>query len=334
MPVKPSLLNVHPLRSPGVLGLLGLLGMLGCVAPEATDTAFEPASAPTCEIRVESTWPVDGSTSAYFRDPIEFLFSEAVDSAEIDAPVAGTSTLVDDGTLVRFVPDAPLDPNTLYSFGLDYCGGSPSVSFTTSAHGAPLADSSLLVGAAFATNIGEARWTIGGGVGAVLASVLDRSVLVAVTAAAVDSMDVRVAVGEQGGGDAQDECARTVDVPDIGLVDGTSFTLQTSSLAWDAWDASIEPTDVLLSGTFAPDLSGVGGLSLSAVVDMRDLVTSLGLASADLVCELVDTIDAQCAPCAIDGESYCVALAGDRFEAWAVDEDLVEVTTVADSCAD
>ena len=314
--------------------VIACLALFGCTAPATQDTAAAQPSEPTCEVRVESTWPVDGSTAAYFRDPIEFLLSEAVDSATVDAPVDGTTTLEDGGTLVRFLPDAPLDPDTLYSFGLDFCGGSPTVSFTTSSYGSPLTDSGAMVGATFATSIGDARWTIGGGVGPVLASVLDRYVLVAITAATTEHLSMRVAVGEQGGDEDQDPCSRTVDVPDIARVDGTWFSLEAASLAWDAWDSNIEPVDVHLSGTLAPDLSGIGGLSLSAVLDMRDLVSSLELSSADLVCELVDTMDAACEPCPTDGESYCVALAGDRFEAWAIEGAVEQISAVAEDCAE
>ena len=71
-----------------------------CTGPFGAFRDDEATPVPDCEISVASTWPSDGSTSAYHRDPIEFVLSGADNSAEVDSPVPGTTEILDGGRLV------------------------------------------------------------------------------------------------------------------------------------------------------------------------------------------------------------------------------------------
>ena len=129
---------------------LSLLTVLAC-GDKDDDTAGGDAGAgdggaQACGVEVDSTWPIDGETSAYYRTQVEFVMSaedpEGTPTVTVTdasgADVAGSTSLSDNGKTVYFYPSAPLAGNATYTATLSYCTGDASISFTTSSLGEAL----------------------------------------------------------------------------------------------------------------------------------------------------------------------------------------------------
>lgn len=128
--------------------LLPLLVLSGC-----TDPILPRDVEPTCETTIPSTWPDNGATGVYHRGAVEFTLSEPDPTAVVVADFDGVQSTRDGGLVVVYTPTEPLEPLTTYEVSLDYCRGTPSISFTTSALGSALMDDVDLVGRVYAADM-------------------------------------------------------------------------------------------------------------------------------------------------------------------------------------
>jgi len=295
----------------------------------ADDTGTPP---PPCGITVDATLPAAGADAAYVRGPIEFHLSDADPNAQVVADFPGQQTLRDDGRTVVFTPDAPLRPETAYTVGLDYCGGHPSIDFTTSALGEPLDPGVDLVGRTFALDLADARFLAGPGLEDVVATYLSPQILVSVVDENAAGLHLRVALPLPNDLQAQDPCARTVDLPSAAFDEAPFFVVQGTDLDFGTGDQTVNLRSLSITGTMAPDGTWMGGGTFDALLDARDLATLLASTPDDL-CSVAEGLGVPCAPCPQDDAPYCVDVQADHLTAdWLPDTPVTDVPSTPGAC--
>ena len=276
-----------------------------------------------CRVRLVDTVPDDGAVDHYWRDPVSFELSREDTTATIVAPVAGTTTV--DGSVLTFTPDAPLDPSTAYTFTIEGCFGAENLNFTTSAYGTSL--STTLEGRSYALDVASGNITEPEGVGSILASYITTGLLLGVVDDDGASLGLRFAVAVEGASPPEQDM-------DVGTLDLTAdatgspfFELSGESATLTLADATLDLSDIEVSGTFAGDASEIGGLRLSALVDTRGLVPLVD-ESGDpaAVCDLFASFGVSCVTCP-DGQDYCTTFTVEGVPAYEVSGLSVESST-------
>ena len=157
-----------------------LMAAVGCTKTtesdvEWTDEAGSQVTVQTCDVTVRETIPSTGSMEHYYRDPIVFKLSGPVTEANILSDIVGDTAISEDGQTVTFTPTGTLSPSTEYSVALEYCYGTPEITFTTSNYGAPIEDGTVLEGTTFVLNFDSGEYTTGENAGDLLNSVFTRN---------------------------------------------------------------------------------------------------------------------------------------------------------------
>jgi hypothetical protein len=302
--------------------MLLFAALLGC--PNDTDTSFEDTSV-DCPVTIDKTHPLDGATDAYYRSAIEFHLSEPDPTALVIADFDGIQTDRGGGSIILFTPTAPLDPETTYTVGLEYCRGAPSIEFTTSALGTALTDPAALVGRTFTLDMLQARFVAGAEVAATAATLFDRNLLASVLGLDGDWLRLRLGKALADDTGNQDFCARTVDLPPADVSNLPWFHLLTDELQFGAYAADMSLYQLQVSGTFSADGSAIGGLTMKTVVDSRDIATLISGQTADSLCEIMGNLYIPCEPCPTDGYSYCFNLSFEDLSGTPVDSELESV---------
>ncbi|MED5370031.1 MAG: Ig-like domain-containing protein [Myxococcota bacterium] len=320
--------------------MLNALSLIALSLVACKDDGDTGDTAPACTVEVSSTLPASGETNFYYRSQIEASLSEADSTAEITMDgVSGTSWLSDDSKTVYFTPDAPLDPSTSYSYTVNYCGGAPSIDFTTSDLGAAIADPSSLVGNVYALDLqaDSVRIVIPEDVGSVLEQYLEVALLLEVSAADASEIDMFGAIASEDDSEAQEYCDPTLAFPTADFSGAPYFQLGPQTTTISAAGYSVEIMDLFISGDFAADGSYWGGGVLQGMVDTRPLVPLLEDCDADGstedtaddcddngICELVEGFGVECEDCG-GGENYCLEIRAEGLGGDKIDTDLVEV---------
>ncbi|MFT5682690.1 MAG: hypothetical protein ACI8RZ_003614 [Myxococcota bacterium] len=277
-----------------------------------------------CDISITKTWPADGATGVYHRDPIEFTLSEPDSTATLEADFTGTQTISEDGLLISYTPDPPLDPDTTYTVTMSYCFATPQVSFTTSSLGTPLESGVSLGGMTWLQDPSEGEYTQGSGLVANMAAVFDRALLVAVSASDGSSMDWRLGVADEAE-ELQDECFRTIDVEGIDLSEPPFFQFAETQINVEAFNGELHLYDVLVEGTLSADGTTFGGLHYAITVDLADLVEVMKVADVDTLCELATNLGSDCGPCPSGGADSCTTVEARGLIGEATTASVVEV---------
>ena len=301
--------------------LLALLfGQFSCSSP------VEPEPPELCNVTIQSTFPVNGSTTAHFRQNVEFHLSAPISEADVVTNVPGNQWINEDGTVVGFTPDSDLKANTSYDFGLDYCGGTPEISFTTSSHGVEVSDPVTLDGMTYFVDLTTIRFVSGGSVSELLLSIFERSLLLQVMDVSEGALAFRLAVAK---GDTtfpeQDICYRTLDQPDIDFTANPLFRHTNESVQFDAFTAQLTLRDVVLEGSFAPDMVSLAGITFGLVLDVREVTEMMGVNDYNDVCALAANVGTACVECTHDGVSACIEVWGTGMTGTAVNLELAEI---------
>ena len=301
----------------------GLLAaaLLACSGDKNGDSG--DANAGLCDITVDSTYPVAGSTNFYIQDSLEFELSDddstatAVLKDSSGADVAGTSSV--DGDTVTFAPSAALMPNSSYTAELSYCGSPEpvSVAFTTSDLGEAL--TADLVGKTYAVDLGSGNFVQPAGVGELIGGLLENDILIGIKSVDGDTMGIRGALSVEESS-AQDYCSETLEqFPDADFSAAPYFEIPQGDVTISVAGITATIQGLSVSGTFAADGSYFGGGELMGQLDARELVdvvaeAGLDAESADEICNLLLGFGVQCVACS-DGEPYCATLEVNRLVA-------------------
>ena len=309
-----------------MLRSIPLLLPLAACQPTTTDDSDSDSSVPTdCDVGIESTIPSDGSSDAYYRGAVEFTLTEADPTATVFADFDGEQTLRDDGLTVVYTPTQPLEPETTYEVGLDYCRGTPSISFTTSTYGLPLDDPEALLGQTWAYDLRDARFYQAGYLGDLLQTFAERVGLVSVVGVKGDTIDLRLAVADDEEPPGQDFCARTADVSGVDFASSPFLHFGPTSIEFQAYLGVITLHEVQVEATVAPNATSLGGMTIAAVIDVRSVANAVDMDVTEL-CELLEVYGAACATCPEDSEPYCVSTSADQLGADLVTASVERIT--------
>jgi hypothetical protein len=304
-----------------VAGLVGLIACGGDKDAEGTDTGGGTTDPTGCTNSISETFPADGTADAYYRTGVEFTLLTAEADATIavvdgaGAAVAGTSMV--EGNVVMWMPSAPLAAATSYTATLSYSCDDASISFTTSDVGAPIGDSSALVGNVYALPLTEGRFVEPPGVGEILSGLLTVGVLIEVTSADASSITMMGAVAAESDPNAQDLCTETIDFPTAAdFSENPYFQVGPDDTVISVAGISIAIDDLAISGAFSPSGDAIEGAALSGSIDTRPLVPLVAEGQGDDgVCNLVATFGIPCIECADGSGAYCLALKVDSMSA-------------------
>lgn len=313
--------------------MLPLLTLLLSACQPEISAAGDDTSSPdevTCDTEIRSTWPLQGADDAYYRGSIEFELTEPDPTATVITDVAGTQTTRQDGLVVVYTPDVPLDPGQEVTVALDYCRGAPELSFTVSDYGSPMDGGVDLSATAWSLDLSSARFIDAEGLGDIVASYLQNALLLGATNVQSDSFELSMARSD-GSGD-QDPCSRTTMLPLADFSDSPFFDLAGSDVVVDINDVELHLGDLALAGTFASDGQSIGGVTFTVTGDARDAGAWLEI-DPDVICELADSIDVPCEPCS-DGELYCGTVVASDLEATAIGVPLELIDEIPSDCPD
>lgn len=289
--------------------LLPLTLLTACGGTKTDDTAAEG-----CGVNVTSL-PTDGSVNAYYRGNVEFTLSGEDSTAQIETTIPGTQVRSADGLRVIWQLSAPLATNTAYDATLHYCGGDATIHFTTSALGTPLTDPQALVGTTYAVDLTQARITDPPGIGVYLAGFLTSDILIEVTAVSDIEIDMLGAIAiPKVTPPQQNFCDPSIPFDTADFSEAPYFELgpQDTNLVVAGVEVDIE--DLLIGATFAADGSYFDGGVLSGTIDTRPLAVLVDKSgNPDAICAIARNFSSDCAPCASDGEPYCLTLVADQI---------------------
>jgi len=256
---------------------------------------------------------------------VEFQLTEPDLTAIVVADFDGVQSTRGDGSVLVYTPTVPLQPETRYTAGLEYCHGTPEIEFTTSSMGKPIDDPQSLVGNMYSINMLNARFLAGKEVAETATSLFDRRLLASVTSVDGDWLHLRIGKASEEDIHRQDYCARTVDLPAANFTNTPWFHLTDNAVDFNAYASELSLLQFQLSGTFSQDGKDLGGISMQTYVDARDMANLVTGQTADSLCEIVGNLYIACEPCPTDGHSYCFALTFDSLSASVGDGDLESV---------
>jgi hypothetical protein len=275
------------------------------------DDTGEPDTDATdlCEVEIRETFPAADSVDVYHRGVVEFHLNKADETAVLSMQgVAGLSSRNDRADVVTFAPDAPLNPSTSYVVRLDYCTGTAELSFSTSELGGSV-PASVLEGKAYAFDSASGRMVEPEGVGAVLQEYLESGILVSPVEVSGGQVQMLSAAPTQDDSNQQDFCRSTrVSAADYSAAPFFEVGPMDFAVPMSGYEIDVE--DHFFAGTFAPDGSYIGGITLAGSVDTRPLVPLLfeGEDDPNAVCDLIASMGVSCEACGGDPAAlYCLA---------------------------
>jgi hypothetical protein len=299
-----------------LLASVGLLsaGCAGATGEEPDDTAGR------CDVRVGATFPEDGATDAYTGGTVEFALTGPDPFATVEvAGVAGAVSFrgAGDATVV-FTPDAPLAPLTAYEASLAWCGGTQTLSFTTSAAGLPLEDPAALAGRVFAVPFASGRVVEPAGAAGILLPYLTQTDLLRVDEASDGTLTATNALAVDGT-ETQDWCVPTTTLGPASFAYAPRFALAGDGVRMVLAGYVVTLRDLAVTGTFTADGRAVAGGDVRYVLDTRELAPLVDPEDPESFCLAAAQFDEACAPCPDSDATTCMAFHLDALEGAVVD---------------
>ncbi len=322
---------------------LALIPALVACPPETDDDdATEEGDPPSIIVEIN---PAPGG-ELFYQSNLWVEFNRPPASVTItlsDAGGASLSGAQDSSNSDRvwtFDPAEDLIPSTDYVMNVQWSPAEPDagdldVTFSTGPHGGSVADPTGMVGATYNIDLAGATFVEPPGVGAIIGSQLDG---VAILFSPTDEssfepgdqpgLHIIGALGEESGPDiVQEACTETLAFtygPDslYGTADDVPATWNDPKLELGPTDLplsiqGIEATiqELVITGTFHPDLSDMRGGTFGGKIDTRPLAPELDPdGGEDAICQLVfETVGVECEECGGDnpGEFCLTVLAED-----------------------
>ena len=312
------------------------LPLMACADPSVQ--SLQPSAvelSPTCDITIPMTLPANGARAADYLAPIEFHLSEPDPTATVIAPFSGVQGSRDEGRVITFTPSTPLAPLTTYTVGLEYCHGTPQITFQTGEFGAPLEiPTANLEGRTFALGLAQGNWPTGGeGLSALAASLFSTELLLEVVEVEEREIALRVGLPAEDDG-TQDYCSRTLDLP-VGTFDGPRFRIATPALSFGAFQDQLAISNLVVEGSFNPEGTAIGSGTVTATIDTRSLYDMLAVYGPELLCDMASDFGVPCTPCEADGAPFCFTVSATHLEGqleWDLSVDIVEEAWLDPRC--
>jgi hypothetical protein len=332
------------------------VGLISQACTGETTGDDDDATADPPVVIVEAN-PEPGEDNFFFQSPLWVEFDRAPDSATItlsgpDGDVAGTQESDNNGRVERFTPSAALTPSASYTMTVSWSPseGDLSVDFQTGPYGGMVGTPGDLVDMAFNIDLAGAEFVEPPGVGPILQSQIGDIAIVfsPLATSDFDAGEIHIvgALGEDSGGNiTQDTCQESLAFtygPDGALGGGDDVPA-----GWSNPDMELGPTDLSISvqgieatiqdlvitGTFHPDLVDMRGGTFAGKVDTRPLAPELDPEGGEgAICDLVEeTIGVGCEECGGDNPGeFCLSVLAEDIVA----EEVPGLTVAERGCAD
>jgi len=335
-----------------------LLPIVAC-GPDADDddSAGEPIRIPFV---VEINPVADGQLFYQSNVWAEFDIPPATATVSVSdaggAAVAGTLESGSNGRLWTFDPTDDLTPGTAYTMTIEWTPTDVpalEIDFTTGPHGTTVVDPTGMIGVVYNIDLAGATFVEPPGVGAIIGSQLDGIAILFTPTdessfAAGDQPGLHIigALGEESGGSViQEACTET-----LAFTYGADSVFGTADdvpATWNDPRLELGPTDLPLSiqgieatiqqliitGTFHPDLDDMQGGTFGGMIDTRPLSPELDPdGGEDAICQLVfETVGVECEECGGDIPGpFCLTLLAEDIVASAVPDLVLTTYTCAD----
>jgi len=298
-----------------------------------TDSELPDSFYGDCDVQVVDTVPSNGAGNVYHRDAVTFTLTSPDPTAVVFADFPGTQSVSDDGLTISYVPDRPLEPDTAYKVGLDYCYAQPEIRFTTSELGEPLESDLELLGVSWIVNPVGGDYLEGSGFASIMASVFDRDLVVQVIDVDGADLTMRLGVADESGSE-QDECFRTIDVTTVDFSEEPYLQFFSDRMSVQSFNGSLTLHDVDLTGTISSDADTFGGVEFSMMVDVADLVSVMKLADVDSLCYIAENLGSECGACPEGDTDSCIPVVARGLVAPLAGMDVVHVeeTNAIEGC--
>ena len=280
-------------------------------AEVSTEPSNEPSAEEECINEVLYTTPEDQALEVLYRTAIEVEMLNSAEDVQLqlfleDTEINGQSTVED--TVIRFVPDSELQPNTSYNMVVGYCEESITYSFSTSDLGDATARD--LSGDTFVFDLYNARWPKPAGLGSVLAAQFSSNMLLGIHSFDESSFSPVITVSDEFT-DYQDMCFPTAGgIVTADFTQNPYFSIGPVNVDFVLSGFPITIDNFFLSAVLESNGSFYHHGTISGVVDARIVETVVAF-TAEQLCDLLDGLGSSCLPCA-DGAAFC-------FEIEAVD---------------
>jgi hypothetical protein len=292
---------------------LGLGACGGGKDKDSADTGTDGGPG-ACSNNLLTDFPADGTSDAYHRTLIDYRTAlpepEAAITLTDSSGAAVEGTFASDGFRHTFTPSAALAAGGSYTATLSWSCGDEVKSFVVSSAVDAAIDGGAVVGQTFSMDLRAARGASPDGVDAVLESLLQFPLLIGFTADNGGTLSMIGAVADTAG--AQDACSPSIPFANPATFDQNPyFVVEADSLPIVVSGATVEITDMTLSGSFRADLSAVEGLRLIGTIDTRPLAEVIGGpgAAEGAVCDLFSgTFRIDCVECRDGSGTFCIDL--------------------------
>ena len=296
----------------------------GCDGKPACEGAVETGSADTGDgfsendgdCNLSSANIITGISNWFYRDEINLDFIapnlnptiSIVDSS--GSVVSPLLTWNSDRSSVSLLPMSGFwSPLETYIMTLEACD---DYIFTISEYGEPVTDPSTLVGNTYLLDVASANYLTPPGIGALLGQNISDPLLLGVSSAASNTLDLIAARG------TFDESGLTEQVNGIIELDSEDYlqnpyfeTTTSAGLSLPFATLNLPLFDFTISGTFSSDGSEIIELALSGLVDTRELGPAM---SPDMdeysICSMLQASGTICQSCP-DGEMLCTDISAE-----------------------
>lgn len=315
--------------------LAPLLVLFACQSPSGgsvpgkDDTGTPDGDADTCTVTtILGFTPLDGagpvSTTTVIRVEVdgEATLEETTVSVTDGRDDVPFEIALADGE-VLFTPEQELDAETTFTWEAAICGVEAGGSFTTGTMGDP-PDPSVLDGAAYAYDLGNAEWVEPPGGENVFGYLFDDiRFLMGIQEVTDDTLDGILGLGNvsNSGEVTQDPCFVTMDFPPAPYDTAPYFSFGPADVSVEYRGQALTLHDTVLSGAFTEDGDEVLEGRLRGQLDLRDL------GDGEQYCEYISYIGIDCTTCGSDGEPVCVDLDAQEVAAERIDGLHVEPVT-------
>jgi hypothetical protein len=296
--------------------MLTLLLLVGC----AEESAAPKAPAEPCDLSF-SVSVADGAEDVPGNAPVRVTLSAPDPSAMLSGSVPGSTTRNEDGTVLTWAPQAPIDPLTDVDLEIRTCAGSSTTGYRTSALGAPLEAGVDLSQTGFRVDLASGR---------ILRPTTGSALLGALAAQGTEillglspnggGMDYRLAVTADG---AQDPCSRTLDLQG-GTLDRGWFAFGPGRATFYVGTTEVVLEQLAFGGAVRADGSGLGAAWLRGFVGVEALAVAYAGGDVEQACAFFGGLGAPCEPCPESG-GQCLAVEVEGLDAEGTGEAVLPV---------
>ena len=279
---------------------------------EDTDTE-EPCSAEVTAVNPGDNAdgvPADVLVVASFSDPAE---EASIALSAANGPVAGTTTLSEDGLSASFASDEDLDRATEYRVEVTVCDQASTSVFTTVPE--PI-DENSLVGRVYDLDLTTVTWNDPpASMASTLIGMIDTSHILMMVDNIDSTSETIQFVGAPGWTDqqviTQYPCAAAIDFDPADFTANPYFSVGPNNFSLDVAGYQIPVENLIVDASFDTDGANLKNLRFQAHLDGSFVIPDFGLS----ICDAASLFGVSCVSCPNDSSRDCIAMDADATKA-------------------